>query len=1325
MDPGKRDTPQPTSLASRVNAVCDRFEAAWRAGATPRLEEYLDEVDEADRPQLLRRLLDVEIAHSGRRGEPMLPEDYRQRFPFYGDVVAAAFASSTLSGDGPSVVGGATASEPARATDWPSIPGYEILGTLGRGGMGVVYKARQVRLKRVVALKMLRSGQFSDTAEVARFRLEAEVVARFEHPHLLHIYDIGEAGGQPFLALEFCPGGSLDKQVRGTPLEPAEAARLVASLARAMQAAHERGIVHRDLKPANVLLAADGRPKIADFGLAKCLDVGDGTMTQSGAVMGTPAYMAPEQAAGQTRAIGPATDVYALGAILYECLTGRPPFSGSNTMEILDQVRHAEPAPPSRSQPRVPRDLETICLKCLAKEPEGRYSSALALAHDLELFIAGEPIRARRIGPAASLWRKVRRRPLLAVSLLLLLLVGAIALTVGPRAYRDRRIAIAAAEIEDHLQAPELTEAYLQRGEALIGTLESDVPEKAAPARRRLHQRYADRVRDGFRDRLTDEEATPLRAAIAPLAALNTELADALTRELALRLGQWQHVLHLEPPFDNADRVFLGVERRIERCADLRCLRRTAEAGNDPYVFTQDTFTGNIKIEAVFEPGWEKAAQIGLMLGSDQTNYSLLLTVPESFRALGEAVPLAPLRATFADSAKNGKPVSMAIFRSLPDGSEVGWLARRSVSIAKVMKDGPADGTLRLELRREGDRLFFQVNQRVLDFREAFFVPATEAVRAALYWPAPAALRSLRVERRAGPSAPSELENGDRAYQHKEFALARDWYEKAKLKSNSEAVRQEARYKDGLCLWSLRQEDGAIAAFKTLGAEAGADADVATGPCWPLLAQCQLLRVYHRRGEAFRTQADEVLDKILLDRRSRRPGELAAVIPADECESLIDARRVLGTRAVLRKPDDLVADAERVNKLATLFEADDGARLSLQVELAKIYHLAGRETDALRTSYRLLAEFKDVIANDASWATWAWDHHCWLLRRKDSARLAETELNQWLFHYTGSLRSDPQGVVYFPLVERARINVALKKWDAAEADLELFFKMQTQAPPPRRSYGFHAAACLAQGFLRERRGDKAGAQAAWRRGLIQSWGRENPNDAEATISTLPLNIDLVHHFIMAALTGELTKVDADDLMTRLQGASANQTIATVAKGLAVPPEVFQQMWLSERGRRWAERMAYRDLSYAEYATTPALLTAAEYMRQRLVVGPLAPGQDEVFWELAGGIHGAYLDGTIGTMDLGLLYMMGWKGTIGAPNVDSTLLKKKFVRMRGPLAYVLGLHALRQPQAPQRAEAAGYFAIARDAAAKDDRLRRLAEAELDRLKTGKSNDPGAR
>ena len=251
----------------------------------------------------------------------------------------------------------------------PSIAGYEILSELGRGGMGVVYHARQASLGREVALKIILAGAHAGRSERARFRVEAETAARLKHPHIVPIYEIGEQGQLPYLALEFVEGGSLAQAMAARPLAPDQAARMIETLARAMDYVHQHGVVHRDLKPANVLLTAEGIPKITDFGLAKWLDAPSGQATQSGAVLGTPSYMAPEQAQGQSGLIGPATDVYALGAILYEMVTGRPPFHAATSQETVQQLLTEEPLPPSRLQPRVPRDLETICLKCLQKEP--------------------------------------------------------------------------------------------------------------------------------------------------------------------------------------------------------------------------------------------------------------------------------------------------------------------------------------------------------------------------------------------------------------------------------------------------------------------------------------------------------------------------------------------------------------------------------------------------------------------------------------------------------------------------------------------------------------------------------------------------------------------------------------------------------------------------------------------------------------------------------------------------------------------------------------------------------------------------------------------
>jgi WD40 repeat protein/tetratricopeptide (TPR) repeat protein/predicted Ser/Thr protein kinase len=300
------------------------------------------------------------------------------------------------------------------APEAPALAGYEILGELGRGGMGVVYRARQAGLNRLVALKVLLAGAHAGPADLARFKAEAEAAARLQHPDIVQVYEVGEHRGLPYFSLEYCAGGSLAQRLDGTPLPARQAAELVQVLARAIHAAHRAGVVHRDLKPANVLLTDAGTPKITDFGLARRLDDAS-RLTQSGAILGTPSYMAPEQAGGK-KTIGPAADVYALGAILYELLTGRPPFRAETPLDTVLQVLADEPVPPSRLVPKLPRDLETVCLKCLHKDPARRYASAESLADDLQAFLDGRPIAARPVGRLERAWRWCRRNPALATA---------------------------------------------------------------------------------------------------------------------------------------------------------------------------------------------------------------------------------------------------------------------------------------------------------------------------------------------------------------------------------------------------------------------------------------------------------------------------------------------------------------------------------------------------------------------------------------------------------------------------------------------------------------------------------------------------------------------------------------------------------------------------------------------------------------------------------------------------------------------------------------------------------------------------------------------
>ncbi|SRR5579883_3065255 len=310
-----------------------------------------------------------------------------------------------------------TGALPAAEMIGRSVGEHDLLEEIGQGGMGLVYRARHRRLQRLVALKMLRTNVLSAAGDVQRFRNEAEVLAQLDHPHIVPIHDVGEHEGRVYFSMKLIEGGGLDGQLERFRDDPQGAARLVAQVARAVHHAHQRGILHRDLKPSNILLDREGQPHVSDFGLSKRIE-SDGSLTQTGAIVGTPQYMAPEQTSGRKGAVTTATDVYGLGAVLYAILTGRSPFQGETVLETLEQVREREPEPPRRSNTKVDRDLETVCLKCLQKESQRRYESAQALVEDLERWLSGDSIRARRASRWERLNKWMRRRPTLAALVL-------------------------------------------------------------------------------------------------------------------------------------------------------------------------------------------------------------------------------------------------------------------------------------------------------------------------------------------------------------------------------------------------------------------------------------------------------------------------------------------------------------------------------------------------------------------------------------------------------------------------------------------------------------------------------------------------------------------------------------------------------------------------------------------------------------------------------------------------------------------------------------------------------------------------------------------
>ena len=411
-----------TPLDSLVADLRAQQLSAWEAGDRVALESLLaDHPEIHDDQEALLHLIYAEVLLREEYGERPALDEYVRRFSACESALRRQFAfhdafgvlgDDSLPGSKTTAVSDAPDREVNRA--FKEIGPYEILGEIGRGGMGIVYKGRHRTLTtRLAAIKVLLTGA-GGVEERQRFLTEARSVASLQHPNIVRIYDVFDpptGGGDPFVALEYVEGGTLADRIGGTPLPPREAATLLLPLAEAIEHAHLRGIIHRDLKPANVLLANGATvPKVTDFGLAKQLDA-DSAQTRTGVIMGTPSYMAPEQASGRTHEVGPAADIYGLGAIFYEALTGRPPFRADTVLNTLAQVVAEDPVPPRSLQPGVPPDLETICLKCLNKTPDRRYASAGTLADDLRRFLRGEPILARPTGLVERAVKWVKRRP--------------------------------------------------------------------------------------------------------------------------------------------------------------------------------------------------------------------------------------------------------------------------------------------------------------------------------------------------------------------------------------------------------------------------------------------------------------------------------------------------------------------------------------------------------------------------------------------------------------------------------------------------------------------------------------------------------------------------------------------------------------------------------------------------------------------------------------------------------------------------------------------------------------------------------------------------
>jgi tetratricopeptide (TPR) repeat protein/predicted Ser/Thr protein kinase len=1121
---------------------------------------------------------------------------------------------------------------------------------LGAGGMGEVWKSWDSRLARWVALKFPRGG---DDEEIARFMREAQTAGRLNHPNIAATYEVGEDQGSPFIAMQYVEGQTL----RTFPRDDRRAiVRLIADAAQALQYAHEQGIVHRDLKPENIMVTTRSKPGrgeehhvyVMDFGLARITE-GASNFSVSGLVVGTPSYMPPEQARGEK--VDARADVYSLGATLYELLTDRRLFQGTNVYDILKKVQEEDPRPPRKIDPRIAPDLETIVLKCLAKEPARRYPTAQALSEDLMAFDAGESIQARPEGFTRRVWRKVRRNRTATLAAVAVLVAVAVAGYAAPRAWRDRQVVRLKGQIDASLKTGQWDET-----ERLIAEMDRWSAEESRSSRVQA-----------FRAALQWGDDERARKHLEVLVSNHHPEAAQFRRDYEEHRARWVPAFALEAPFDNADDVF-GAGRVV---CEGQVLRFAPDAAPGKPIRSRKGCDIDAELQADFDGSWTAASRLGLLLnGTSEGGYSFLLMTPET--AASRETP-----SSFEAVKRREGPVILQIRRN------DSVLHERPVPAARVFARGSA---LKLMARREGNLLTFEVNDLpAVKFKDPFPLKRDRRGTFGLHWPQEVGIVRIAAKNRPSKSG-NPLEDGDDLYIRGKYEEALERFREAAMAPGAPPeLRQEARYKQALCHEGLQRPDEAVAILEKLSGEfmaagSGASADLA------FLTDCQLLLLYFL-GKDF-VKADAVLIKV---ESSGYPLEkIAMMFPSEVIKPVVYNNLLFSgaDRYLLWNPQETVRRLEIGVRLAEILEPPAPNSLWRREILLRAYWMSGDVQKTLECAEIAFRKYRRG-------GTPLMDY-CWILRLNGEHARALEELNR-------AVASEPCF-----LVERARLHAALGKRNEALRDLEAFFGK------PSDYFDFSAAALL-QGFLLEEAGKGPEAVEAWRRGLAKNWRVAHPGMDEVNARLQGQGSPILHNWVMASLTGDMTDAEAEELRSsiiRFSGKDASQYAAFAGM---LKPGALRDSWKSPRARILARHVAFRDIPLPEYSRTPMVAVGVAGFRHFCFPpGPLSEENEELLWEfsreftlLAQDFPPESLKVVLAQFGYIVLGMpKGWK--------DVAALLESKPRARGMMAYVLGQLYLKMKR-PQ--DAAVFF---RHALADADRepvhplLRKVAQEEIEKL-----------
>ena len=1252
----------------------------------------------------LRGLLDEFRELCARAGAPLPAADLRLRFPPLAPLLDEADRATT--GEGATTVdhNASTGTSPSvqvpthlreKVGAIPTIPGYQVLRVLASGGMGYVLHGRDTGLRRDAAIK-LPLGAPSEEQRL-RFLREAQAAAALRHPNICQVYGVDVAGdGNPFIAMEFLDGPTLRDRIAERPFAPQPAAALLAPVARAVAYAHECKIIHRDIKPQNIILRREHErdlPVLTDFGLAKLLNDTGAEVTHSGQVMGSPAYMPPEQASGATDLVGPLADVYSLGAVLYQMLTGRPPFQGP-VGEVLKKVQTEEPVPPSKLAANVHRDLETICLKCLETDPARRYGSAAALADDLERFANGEPILARRSGFVRRAVRLVRRNRVAAASLLVLLIVGAGSVLAVQKwstwakekvtkADEETEITKLDREITDELaRGGDWTDERLRGATAATERLAALAPDRGAEAAARVNAKLFESGAARLRaPTLDDADRAYVTATAARLQPRDAKLAAELTAALQKRVRGRVREFLVEPPGTGPGDTFdpaRGGETRTFAAESYFEFGALAGDNGVPMHLTRVTTGPSAELTVKFAAGWDQHGRVGAAVSvppSARGGYALVLA---------PGVPGHPTLAppTFADARKQGAVVLVQLYR----GAQ---LVREQAVPAGALGTGP----LTVTIQRARDQVLAQVNQLPpIKYHDLF--PVTG--RGAFAVIGPANVRVARVEgwREDSAAVVSPLERGDELFLAGEFAAALEFYRQEALRAGASAAGSEARLKVGVALLALRRDDEAAERLRELY-------ENRAEPLAPL-AGCYLIAAHTRRKQL--EAADEILDRLAA--RNAAQGDVLARLPEDvRNEILLPYRIGAGGLGLLRD------DPGRVEKVERLVRAEEalGVRLELISWTRLQFVRSLRASSDPNVRARAAPLLRDWLGRDyppgdvtTSMGTIIAAEYGWVTRENGTPLAGLEEVTARIFSAPRVFRA----YEYQLLIERARLNAALGKMSDAEQDLRDFL---TSAPLEQKAPRSVADASLMLGLLLDRRGDAAGAKAAWLAGRT----RATFSDANV-LGEVGGGIGMMTNVACYLLSDTLEDADFELLAVNLLKAQLGPLWSVASK--KVKPEDLRALAAVMRasakkpaGREQFWRFAFQTNSFRDYATQIVTFSGVELLREIALGGTATPEQDAVLNALVTGSLRQFAEGRLGLEQMLVLYALvqgGW-----TPASWAGVEKHFDPAVLGSLAYAIGHRYLRQSKFTDAAHA---FRAAVAAAPAGSALKKQAEAELAKI-----------